>query len=633
MCGICGMMRLDPSAGPPDVKLVERMTNVLAHRGPDDCGIWRDEQIALGSRRLAVIDLSPAGHQPMSNEDGSIQIVLNGEIYNFRELKKRFELEERGHTFRSRTDTEVLVHLYEELGIAMVGELNGMYGIAIWDARQGKLHLVRDLYGIKPLFYQRDDKYLRFGSEIKAILADERVIRKASLQALHDFLTFDYIPGEQTAFEGIYRVPPAHWLTIDHAGHVTKERYWDLPFEVDDSIDEKLAVNRSFQLMDQAVERQLIADVPVGVLLSGGLDSSAIVALMQRHTSERIHTYSVGFDDQSFNELPFARMVARQFATVHREVIVTPQRVRDLLPEYLTYIDEPYADGSAIPTYYVCQLAKGEVVVVLSGEGGDEAFAGYDTYSAYLASRWMKRVPRIVRDAFVAPLVNSLPVSDRKLSFEFKAKRFLAGLDLSPVQAHLWWRIVLTEVQKQSLYTPAVSRQLQPEPSDRHFLDSYARSKAKDDLSRLMYVDSRVFMPDDLMVKNDRMSMAHSLEARVPLTDPVLTSFMATVPPRLKLPRFRKKHLMREAMKGILPPAILDKKKVGLEMPYSRWFKHELKDLVMDYLGPKRIAETGIFRPEATKALIDDHLEERRDNGRAIWGLVNYMMWHELYIE
>ncbi len=633
MCGICGMLRLDPSPVPPNLELVERMTQVIAHRGPDDCGIWRDDRVALGSRRLAIIDLSVNGHQPMGNEDGSIQVVYNGEIYNFRELKERFHLVERGHKFRSRTDTEVLVHLYEELGLEMVKHLNGMYGIAIWDGREQKLNLIRDLYGIKPLFYQRDDRYLRFGSEIKAILADPRVPRKASLQALHDFLTFDYIPGEQTAFEGIYEVPPAHWMTVDRAGNITRQRYWDLPFEVDESIDESKAVRRALELMDQSVERQLIADVPVGVLLSGGMDSSAIVALMQRHTGGPIHTYSVGFEDPSFDELPYARIVANQFGTVAREVVVTPQLVRELLPKYLSYIDEPYADGSAIPTYYVCQLAKGEVVVVLSGEGGDEAFAGYETYSAFQATRLFTRIPRVMRRALIAPVINALPVSDKKLSFEFKAKRFIGGQELSPAQAHLWWRIVLTEAQKLDLYTPRVREQFVPEPSERHFLDVFARSSAKDDFSRLMHIDSTVFMPDDLMVKNDRMSMAHSLEARVPMTDPELTEFMSCVPPRLKLPRYRKKHIMREAMKSILPPAILNKKKVGLEMPYSRWFKRELKDLAIDYLGPKRIAETGLFRPEAIKVLLDDHLEERRDNGRAIWGLINYMMWHELYIE
>jgi asparagine synthase (glutamine-hydrolysing) len=397
-------------------------------------------------------------------------------------------------------------------------------------------------------------------------------------------------------------------------------------------MEERYAVHKAFELMELSVKRRLIADVPIGVMLSGGMDSSAIVALMSRHVSEPIRTYSIGFEDKSFNELPAARIVSKNFGTIHREVVITPKLVRDLLPKYLSYIDEPYGDGSAIPTYYVCQMAKDDVVVVLSGEGGDEAFAGYETHLAYLASQWFRRIPQFIRRTLISPLVNRLPVSDKKLSLEFKMKRFLNGQDLSSAQAHLWWRIVLTEAQKMALYTPEVLKLLTFEPSERHFLEVFERSRAKDDLSRLLYIDSSIFLPDDLMIKNDRMSMAHSLEARVPMTDPILTEFMSRVPSRIKLKHFHKKHVMRQAMKGILPISILNKKKVGLEMPYSRWFKNELKDLMLNYLGPKRISETGLFRPNTVKTLIDDHLGGRSDNGRAIWGLLNYMMWYDLYI-
>lgn len=632
MCGICGIMRVASPEGDLCRTLIDRMTDTLAHRGPNDRGTWKNGRIALGSRRLSVIDLSSAGRQPMHNEDGAIQIVYNGEVYNFPELKDRFSLVERGHRFRSRTDTEVLLHLYEELGLDMVPHLNGMFAIAIWDGRSQELHLIRDRYGIKPLFYQMDDRYLRFGSEIKAILADDRVPRKASLQALHDFLTFDYIPGPQTAFEGIHEVPPAHCLTVTAPGRTRMHRFWEPSFEVDDSIGEQAAIAKARELLESSVERQLIADVPVGVLLSGGMDSSTLVALMHRHRSEPIHTYSVGFEDASFNELPYARMVSEAFGTIHREVVVTPGLLRDMLPAYLRYIDEPYADGSAIPTYFVCQLAKDEVVVLLSGEGGDEAFAGYETYAAYQAARWGRLIPRWVRQGLIVPLVNALPVSEKKLSLEFKLKRFLGGLDLSPAQAHLWWRIVLTEAQKRELYTPAVLEQLTPEHPDRHFLEVFGRSSAADVLNRLFQIDYAIFLPDDLMVKNDRMSMAHSLEARVPMTDNQLVDFMSRVSPRLKLRRFRKKHIMRRAMEGILPPIILNKKKVGLEMPYSRWLKKELNDVLMNYCGPERISATKLFRPQAVQSLIEEHVSGRQDHGRALWGLLNYMMWLELYI-
>lgn len=632
MCGITGILRISPEANGFESDLIDRMTDSLAHRGPSDRGVWSDDLISLGSRRLSVIDLSPAGRMPMSNEDGTIQIVYNGELYNFRELKERFELVERGHVFRSRTDTEVLIHLYEELGIEMVRYLNGMYGLAIWDSRSQQLYLIRDHAGIKPLFYQSDGRYFRFGSEIKAILADGRVPRRPSLQALHDYLSFDYVPGPNTAFAGIYELPPGHWMSVDREGKIEIRRFWDLSWEPDQTIGEKAACSRALELMDQSVRRQLIADVPIGVMLSGGLDSSTIVALMHRHVSEPIRTYSVGFEDKSFNELPYARIVAGKFRTIQREVVVTPALVRELLPVYLSYIDEPYADGSAIPTYCVCQLAKDEVVVVLSGEGGDEIFAGYDTYSAYKASEMFKAVPAWLRRSLIAPIVNSLPVSDKKLSLEFKLKRFIGGQDLSPELAHLWWRIVLTESRKLELYTDEVLEHFVPQASDRFFIEEFKRARAQDDLARIMQIDASVFLPDDLMIKNDRMSMAHSLEARVPLTDTELIRYLATVPAEIKLPGLRKKNIMRGAMAGILPPKILDKKKVGLEMPYSRWFKNELRDLIDKYLGPKQIYERRMLRPEAVKALVDEHLRGRRDHGRALWGLINYMVWLELYI-
>ena len=632
MCGICGMRRLGEVPIDPSGELMGLMTDAMAHRGPNDRGTWSDGEVALGARRLSIIDLSIAGHQPMSNEDGTIWLAFNGEIYNFRELKEEFSLAERGHVFRSRTDTEVLVHLYEELGQDMWAKLNGMFAVAIWDKRHHELHIARDRYGIKPLFYQKDDRFFRFGSEIKAILADRRVERKPSLQALHDFLTFDYIPGPQSAFEGISKLSPGHWITVNQNGGVSIRKYWEPSFDVDEGIDEGTAVGEALEALDRAVKRQLVADVPVGVLLSGGMDSSTLVALMHRHTSESVHTYSVGFEDRSFNELPYARIVAQTFQTAHREVVVTPQVVRDLLVKHIGYIDEPYADGSAIPTYCVCELAKGEVVVLLSGEGGDEAFAGYDNYAAYKASNWFGHVPKWVRRCIVAPVVESLPVSHQKLSLEFKMKRFLGGQGLPPAQAHLWWRIVMTEDQKRALYTPEVLGKINLERSDRFFMESFQRSAVRDDLNKLLHIDAAIFLPDDLMVKNDRMSMAHSLEARVPMTDNEVTDFMSRVSPKLKLPGLRKKHIMRRALQGILPPSILKKKKVGLEMPYSAWFKKELKDVLLSYCGAKRISETGLFRPEAVKCMIDEHLAGRYDHGRTLWGLLNFLVWHELYI-
>ncbi len=624
-------MRLSSAPLDPGGGLLDRMTDTLAHRGPDDRGTWYDDRVALGVRRLSVIDLSPAGHQPMANEDGTVLIAYNGEVYNFRELADRHDLKGR-HTFRSRTDTEVLLHLYEKLGADMVHELNGMFAIAIWDGRERALHLLRDRYGIKPLFWQRDDDHFRFASEIKAVLADARVSREVSLQAMHDYLTLGYVPGSQTAFAGIHELPPAHRMRVAADGSTTVERYWDLPFGEETDLGEAAVVARARELMDEAVRRRLVADVPIGVLLSGGMDSSALVALMHGHVSGPIQTYAVGFEDPTFDERPAARTVARAFGTEHREVVVTAGRVREMLPDYLRWIDEPYADGSAIPTWYVSGLAKEDVVVLLSGEGGDEAFAGYETHAAFQAARLARIVPRIVRESVVGPLVRHLPVSHAKLSLEFRMKRFLGGLDLPPADAHLWWRIVLTDARKRALYTPGVLEALDAEPPARWFREVYARSRAADPLDRILHVDSSVFLPDDLMVKNDRMTMAHSLEARVPFTDPELTEFMARVPARIKLPAMDKKHVMKAALEGLLPGEILRRKKVGLEMPYSRWLTGELKDVLLDYCGAERVRAAGLFRPEAVGALVEEHLELRHDHGRALWALLNFMMWHALYL-
>ncbi len=633
MCGICGIFNLDPHLSPPDGSLLDRMTDVLTHRGPDDRGTWQAPRIALGHRRLSVIDLSDRGRQPMSNEDGSVQIVFNGEIYNFHELKRRFALHERGHNFQSRTDTEVLVHLYEELGPSMVQHLNGMFAYAIWDSKRQELHLARDAYGVKPLFYLEENGRFLFASEIKSLLEDHGISRAVNHQALHDFLTFDYIPGSQTAFAGILEVPPGHTLSIDRAGVTQIERFAELSADEDHSLSEATVIEEAGRLMQQAVTRQAVADLPVGVLLSGGMDSSAIVAMMHQRAAGPLHTFSVGFEAASFNELPHARIVAEQFGTQHHEVVVTADMVREMLCTSLEFIDEPYADGSAIPTYFLCQLARQHVGVVMSGEGGDEVFSGYETHAAYKVAKWGRRVPHWIRNGILRPLVNRLPVSNRKLSLEFKLKRFLGGLDLPYDEAHLWWRIVMTEAEKLELYHPDLRDRLDIQSPQRHFTEVLDRTFAQDGLNRLLHVDASVFLPDDLMVKNDRMSMAHSLEARVPFTDPDLTRFMARVPARIKLPRLRKKHVMRRALAGVLPRQILNKKKVGLEMPYSAWLKHELFDLLMDYCDPARLARVGLFRAEAVRHMIAEHQGNRRDHGRALWGLLSILIWHERFFE
>jgi len=608
------------------------MTDVMSHRGPDDSGTLLRPAIALGHRRLSVVDLSAHGRQPMSNEDGSVWIVYNGEVYNAEELKARHRLVEKGHRFRSHTDTEVLVHLYEELGLEMVTELNGMFAYAIWDERSQQLHLARDRSGIKPLFYCWQNDAFLFASEIKGLLQYPGVPRNPDMQALHDFLTFGYVPGTQTAFAGISELPPAHVLTIERQGPGAPRRYWDLEFRPDESISEAEAVEAVRAKLRDAVSRQLRSDIPVGVMLSGGIDSSAIVAMLRELSDGPIATFAIGFSESSFNELPSARVVSSRFRTSHTEIHISPEMVRELLPETIRFIDEPYADGSAIPTMCLCKAARCDVGVLLSGEGGDEAFAGYETHSASRAAAAARRVPGWIRNGLVAPLVRQLPVSDRKLSLEFKMKRFLGGIDLPPAEAHLWWRIILSERQKEELYQPGVLRSHELLPSVRHFSESFDRCSAPDELSRLLYLDSTIFLPDDLMIKNDRMSMAHSVETRVPFTDVDLVDYAARLPSRFKLRGMRKKHVLRQALRDVLPPVILNKKKVGLEMPYSLWLKRELRPTLLGVLNDNALGATNIFRPEVVRRWVDEHLSGRADHGRFLWSLLSYMLWWKMLV-
>jgi asparagine synthase (glutamine-hydrolysing) len=409
------------------------------------------------------------------------------------------------------------------------------------------------------------------------------------------------------------------------------ERFFDISYEVRPEMKEREAVQESLRLLTAAVERQLIADVPVGVMLSGGMDSSALTALMAKVRGDSdFHTFSLGFEDDSFDESAYARTVARHLHTQHHEILVTPARVRELLPRYLCYIDEPYADGSAIPTYLLAECAKDYVTVLLSGEGGDEFFSGYDTHLAYKMRRLYRMVPGLVRRGVIAPLVDLLPVSDKKLSFEFKAKRFVRGAEMDTPTSHFAWRAVLSEeVKRQVLREP---ERFSFPPSVTYFQQAYAHCKAADELNRLLYVDFSFHLPDDLMIKNDRMTMAHSLEARVPYTDNDLVDFLATVPVGLKLKGMRKKHLLRSALRGMLPPVILNKKKVGLEMPYSRWLREDFRDLSEHYFSPAHLERTGLFAAEGVGSLWEQHLAKRADHGRFLWGLLNFMLWHELYI-
>lgn len=616
MCGFAGVLFHNREKNEGDAAVLEAMGNVLRHRGPDDSGIVWDGPCGLVHRRLNIIDLSKAGHQPMSNEDGSIWLAYNGETYNFQELRRQFALDSKGHVFRSRTDTEVIIHLYEELGSKCLEHLNGMFAFALWDRRKRRLLLARDGFGIKPLFYRQTADAFWFASEIKALLMAPDYEPQPSLEGLYHFLSFDYVPAHHTAFAGIQELRPGCAIEVNDRFEPAQRRFFDIRYDVQQDLSEQDAINGSQQVLQASVKRQLISDVAVGVMLSGGMDSSALAALMSRVRGDSdFHTFSLAFDDASFDESSYAELVARQIGTHHHRIPVKPDRVRELLPVYLAHIDEPYADGSAIPTFLLAEHAKEFVTVLLSGEGGDEFFSGYDTHLALKFRNLYRLLPEFVRQGLIKPLVHRLPVSHKKLSLDFKAKRFTTGAEMDVPTSHFAWRVVLDEEVKRQVLAQRERFENWP-PSAALFTEAYRLCQAQDDLNRLLYIDFSFHLPDDLMIKNDRMTMAHSLEARVPFTDTELVKFLAKVPVGLKLKGLRKKHLLREGMRGSLPETILNKKKVGLEMPYSTWLCGDWRDLSEHYFDRSRIQATGLFDGAAVAALWQQHLGKQADHGR-----------------
>jgi len=626
MCGIVGKYSLKQI--PVSNDLLHDMCDVIVHRGPDDEGYYINGNIGLGMRRLSILDLQ-TGNQPIHNESKDIWIVYNGETYNCPEL--RAELERKGHKFYTRSDTEVIVHCYEEYGDECVSKLNGMFAFAIWDSRRRRLLLARDRLGIKPLFYTVSDGSLLFASEIKSILQDRTVKREVNLHALHNFLSLNYIPHPDTIFKGIYKLPPGHTLTCDGEGRIKIREYWDVKFgqspESADSYAEELR-----EKLKESVRLRLLSDVPLGVLLSGGIDSSSIAALMSSLVDEPIKTFSIGFEEKSFNELEYARIVANMYGTDHHEMIVKPNAV-ELLPKLVWHFDEPFADSSAIPTYLVSKMAREHVKVVLSGEGGDEVFAGYETYAAYRAAELYSRIPRLIRKKFIRPFVHSLPASTKKVSFDYKAKIFVDGDDFSPERRHYWWKLIFSEDAKKQLYSQEMLSDNIFDDSFGEFAKYFDRTDAVDMLNRILYVDTKVYLANDILVKSDRSSMANSLELRVPMLDHNVVEFAASIPPELKLNGFQKKYILKKAMEPLLPKKILYRKKKGFSIPAPSWLRNELKEMVLDVLSPAQLKRTGFFNPEYVKELLNQHFHGVKDNSRPIWGLLTFMLWHRTFME
>ncbi|HET7567585.1 MAG TPA: asparagine synthase (glutamine-hydrolyzing) [Gaiellaceae bacterium] len=613
MCGICGIAS---TAGPPDPVALAAMSELLVHRGPDSGGEHLDGPVGLAARRLSIVDLAH-GDQPIANEDGTCVVVQNGEIYNSPELRR--ELERAGHRFRTHCDTETLVHAYEEHGLGFAERLRGMFAVAIWDARRRRLVLARDRYGIKPLYWRDAGGELRFASELRALPRGE-----IDLDAVEAFLAFNSIPAPLSIFRDVRKLPPGHLLVWED-GAVALERYarpGPLPADELREGDEAELVEELRARLRDSVRAHLIADVPVGVLLSGGVDSAALAAFAAEESSEAVHTFTIGFEERSFDERDDARLVAERYGTNHHELLVRPDP--ELLLEALAAaFDEPFADSSALPTYLVSQLASEHVKVALSGEGGDELFGGYYTYAADLLADRFGGLARLAR-----PFVEALPSSSRKASLEYRAKRFVRAAHLPPLERHHGWK----EIFAPDVRAELTGRRSEFDPVD-VYRDRYRETEGADELARLQDVDFGIYLVDDLLVKTDRASMAHSLEARVPFLDPMVTNLAFALPARHKVRGLAKKVLLRKAVEPLLPREVVHGRKRGFSIPAAAWLRGELAPFARETLSAATLERQGFFRPAAVSRILDEHVAGREDWSRQLWGLLAFTLWYEHHVE
>jgi asparagine synthase (glutamine-hydrolysing) len=604
--------------------VLAHMNDAIVHRGPDSGGMYVDGRVGIAARRLAIIDLE-GGDQPIANEDGSIHVVQNGEIYNYREL--RAGLVRAGHRFSTSSDTEVLVHLYEDRGLEFASALRGMFAVAIWDATARRVVLARDRFGIKPLYYRMTATSLSFSSELKSLARQPDFSREVSSDALEAYLAYGFVPDPLTIFAGAQKLSPGHVLAWDVANphQVHLDRY-ARPLPVAscnvDRRDEHELVDELRTRLHDSVRAHLVADVPVGVLLSGGVDSSTLAAIAATESSGPISTFSIGFDEPRFDERERARLVAKRYATDHHELVLKPDSV-ELLPKLATVFDEPFADASAIPTYVVSRLAREHVKVALSGEGGDELFGGYNYYAGHLLAPRVGPLASALR-----PLIERLPTSTKSASsFDYRAKRFVSAAKMEAFERHNQWKSIFAPAERLRLFH-----------GDRRGWDPcellrprYLESAGAEPLARIMDLDLSVFLVEDMLVKTDRASMAHSLETRVPFLDTVLADFALSLPANAKVRLLSKKRLLRKAIRPYVPKAIVDGSKRGFSIPVSRWLRGDLVPMVRDILSPQALQQQGLFDATAVASIVDAHVNGTRDMGRQLWCLLMFSLWHERY--
>ncbi len=628
MCGICGVVNTDRGE-PVDVRLIAHMRDTLAHRGPDDKGAYIGPGVGLGHRRLSIIDLRPEGRQPMANEDGSVRIVFNGEIYNFKEHREW--LLSRGHRFKSRTDTEVIIHLYEEMGVECLKLLRGMFAFAIWDEGKRLLFIARDRLGKKPLYYRFDECRFMFASEIKALLAHPSVGAEPDPAAINHYLAFGYVPGTQSAFKGIQKLPPAHYLTLCQ-GRIETHRYWRVHYLPKFEIDEREACEQIIQRLKEAVRLRMISDVPLGAFLSGGIDSSAVVAMMAQLSSKPVKTFSIGFNEPRYDERNYAREIARRFETEHYEFTVLPDTI-DVLDKLVWHYDEPYADSSALPTYYLCKLAREHVTVALNGDAGDENFAGYPKYLMNAIAERARRSPAWARrtTGLVAALGATLFSPDRMIAKKLRALKYT--LETEPVFGVAQRMMNFNAQGRRMLYSIDFAATVNQGAPEEMISELYYQTDADNVVDRSLGIDLSLYLPYDLLVKVDVASMAVGLEARSPMVDHEFVEFVARLPHRFKISGLTLKAIFKKALKGLLPKNILGRPKMGFGVPLDYWFRGELRDYIRDILLSQRHLERGYFRREAVEKLVENHVTGRVNAQYSIWNLLMLELWHRAQID
>jgi asparagine synthase (glutamine-hydrolysing) len=632
MCGITGWATLDARTPPPDGarELLRSMCERMTHRGPDSEGLMVSTGVALGMRRLAIIDLQ-TGEQPACSEDGEVSVILNGEIYNYREL--RAELEKRGHHFRSESDTEVLPHLYEEYGRGMVEHLNGMFAFALWDARRRRLFIARDRFGEKPLYWGVFDKTFLFASEPKVLLAHPLVHPSLNLDALRQYLSFDYVPAPLSIYQGIKKLPAAHTLTVED-GRVDVQPYWHLSYKKRQPVPtEEEAAAELRKLMEDSVRMRLVSDVPLGVLLSGGVDSSTVAAMAVRSSSETVKTFSISFAESSFDESTYARAVAKFLGTDHHEERLSVALAANLVGEIGSWMDEPFSDPSLVPTYLLSRFTRKHVTVALGGDGGDELFAGYPMYLAHNVARLYARLPRFLRRAVIEPVIRNLPVKTKNLSFDFKARRFIMGMNYEEVaRHHVWFGSFTPDEQEQLLTTE--TRQASDGDIYREARRMFAEDCDADNTVECMQdLDTRLYLAEDILTKVDRASMAVSLEVRAPFLDPRVAEYAASLPVNYKLRGRTSKYILKRAVRDLLPPFITRRSKKGFGVPVAEWLKGRLRPLARDLLSPERIRKAGLFNADYVGRLQDEHERGVANHRKLLWTLLMFELWRESFIE